>query len=485
MKIIKAYLVILVCFGLLACDANTGKSDFEIYISNYDWNQNALSATSRADKGGSGVMLQAYNWNSCKLGKSWWKTVKSNSSMIKDKFEYVWFPPVSDSGSDNGYLPRQLNDLNSAYGSASDLIAAINSVKSEYTKPIADIVINHRVGTTSWGDFTNPTWGNVKKVSYYTICNNDEGFSNSNADMYGCSARGGADTGASYGSGRDLDHTNVTVQNGIVDWLKNYIIASGFEGYRYDFVKGFSGNYVGMYNNRTDAAFSVGEYWPTDNFSCQSPSSWSTQIRDWIISTSMNGKNINHSRAFDFVLKGMMNTVFGSKNGTSNGNYNLLASNYNLYKAYPGYAVTFVDNHDTGSTQSLWPLDSEDIAAAYVFILTHPGIPCVAWQHYFTASQSGDSGSQYSGGNSVNSQGETLQSLIDKLISLRKNAEISDLSSVELMNVAGNLYRAKVLGKNSTVIVNLGRVLAAPAGYSLYVSGDDFAVFVEDIPSEI
>ena len=136
-------------------------------------------------------MLQAYNWNSCKLGKNWWKTVKSNSSMIKDKFEYVWFPPVSDSGSDNGYLPRQLNDLNSAYGSASDLIAAINSVKSEYTKPIADIVINHRVGTTSWGDFTNPSWGNVKKVSYYTICNNDEGFSNSNADMYGCSARGG------------------------------------------------------------------------------------------------------------------------------------------------------------------------------------------------------------------------------------------------------------------------------------------------------
>ena len=130
-------------------------------------------------------------------------------------------------------------------------------------------------------------------------------------------------------------------------------------------------------------------------------------------------------------------------------------------------------------------MDSEDIAAAYVFILTHPGIPCVAWQHYFTASQSGDSGSQYSGGNSVNSQGETLQSMIDKLISLRKNAEISDLSSVELMNVAGNIYRAKVLGKNATVIVNLGRVLAAPAGYSLYVSGDDFAVFVEDIPSEI
>ena len=96
-------------------------------MSNYDWNQNALSATSRADKGGSGVMLQAYNWNSCKLGKSWWKTIKSNSSMIKDKFEYVWFPPVSDSGSDNGYLPRQLNDLNSAYGSASDLIAAISA----------------------------------------------------------------------------------------------------------------------------------------------------------------------------------------------------------------------------------------------------------------------------------------------------------------------------------------------------------------------
>ena len=91
--------------------------------------------------------------------------------------------------------------------------------------------------------------------------------------MIGTFSVGSADTGASYGSGRDLDHTNGTGQNGIVDWLKKYIIASGFEGYRYDYVKGFSGNYDGIYNNRTDAAFSVGEYWPTDNFSCQSPSS--------------------------------------------------------------------------------------------------------------------------------------------------------------------------------------------------------------------
>lgn len=40
-------------------------------------------------------------------------------------------------------------------------------------------------------------------------------------------------------------------------------------------------------------------------------------------------------------------------------------------------AVTFVENHDTGSTQQHWPFVPEKVTAGYAYIMTHPGVPCV------------------------------------------------------------------------------------------------------------
>ena len=42
-----------------------------------------------------------------------------------------------------------------------------------------------------------------------------------------------------------------------------------------------------------------------------------------------------------------------------------------------GNAVTFIDNHDTGFTQNLWPFPPDKVIQGYVYILTHPGIPSV------------------------------------------------------------------------------------------------------------
>lgn len=46
--------------------------------------------------------------------------------------------------------------------------------------------------------------------------------------------------------------------------------------------------------------------------------------------------------------------------------------------------MTFIDNHDTGSTQQHWPFPADLVGAGYAYILTHPGIPCIFWDHYFT-----------------------------------------------------------------------------------------------------
>ena len=37
----------------------------------------------------------------------------------------------------------------------------------------------------------------------------------------------------------------------------------------------------------------------------------------------------------------------------------------------------------SGSTQAHWPFPSKYVATGYAYILTHPGLPCIFWDHYF------------------------------------------------------------------------------------------------------
>ena len=59
-------------------------------------------------------------------------------------FTALWLPPPSDSVSEQGYLPRDLYNLNSRYGSEGDLRDCISVLHENDLKVIADIVINHR-----------------------------------------------------------------------------------------------------------------------------------------------------------------------------------------------------------------------------------------------------------------------------------------------------------------------------------------------------
>jgi hypothetical protein len=48
---------------------------------------------------------------------------------------------------------------------------------------------------------------------------------------------------------------------------------------------------------------------------------------------------------------------------------------------WPSRAITFIDNHDTGSTLNHWPFPANHIQEGYAYILTHPGTPCVFLDH--------------------------------------------------------------------------------------------------------
>ena len=445
-----------------------------------------------------GVMLQGFTWNSAPRGTGWNKEnpspywgnwygiMKKNAASIKDTFEYVWFnpPSICDSASSEGYAPTELNNLNSYYGTADDLKEVIQAIQP--AKAIADIVVNHRAGSTCWGDFTNPDWGVVKGEKYPAICSDDEGFNATSGDkdhMVG-KPSGAADTGASYPAYRDLDHTNTVVQQGIIDWMNNVLKPAGFVGWRYDYVKGFGARYVGQYNAGSSAEFSVGEYWPTAGYSIDNPSSWGNEIKNWISGTESGGQR---SRAFDFALKGAMNGVFNE--GKS---YAKLADDSNLYISQPTDAVTFVDNHDTGSNQNHWPVTPEKVGLAYALILTHPGVPCVAWSHYFTFAEGGNGDTTYPyssisaagtyvGGSNVAGTSNTLRQHIDYLIGLRKELGIEYDSERETKKADSSGYAAEITGTNGSLIVLIGSgYTPSDSEYEEVYSGTSFKIWKKD-----
>ena len=464
-----------------------------------------------------GVMLQGFTWNSAPRGTGWNKEnpspywgkwygiMKKNAASIKDTFEYVWFnpPSVCDTSSSEGYAPTELNNLNSYYGTADELKEVISAIQP--AKAIADIVVNHRAGSTSWGDFTNPSWCE----DYYAICSDDEGFTNSSSPMYNSSKKGSPDTGDGYGAYRDIDHTNTSVQDGIIAWMNDVLKPAGFVGWRYDYVKGFAGKYVGKYNAGSDAQFSVGEYWPTADYNASSPSGWGDEIKNWI--TSTKEESGQKSRAFDFALKGAMNSVFGctwregkypnytSGGSSGSGNYALLADESNLYISQPSDAVTFIDNHDTGSNQGHWELNRNKIGAGYALILTHPGVPCVSWSHYFTFNEGGNGNTTYpySGleaeqsylaGNTVAGTEKTLREHIDYLIQLRKETGIEYDSVRTTLKADSSVYAAEITGTNGSLIVSIGGSYTPSAdgyaGNNPIYGGTNFKIWKKGVNGE-
>ena len=461
----------------------------------------------------SGVMLQGFNWDSAandggytlerkspKWGK-WYNVMLKNAESIKNTFEYVWFPPPSmtDTASSQGYGPSQLNNLNNCYGTEEELKKVIQAIQP--AKAIADIVVNHRAGTKSWADFSNPRWTN----DYSCICADDVFFAEGNPGCTSINGKGNNSTGVLYEPYRNLDHTSKMVQQGIYSWMNSVLKRVGFVGWRYDFVKGFSGEYVGYYNAMTQTAFSVGEYWPDYDYGRalqDNAENWKTEIGDWIKKTSesINNTEAVSSRSFDFVLKRNLNEAFGwykqndNKENNNLWNMSLLASEDSLVHSNPANAVTFVDNHDTGSTQQHWELNWENVPTAYAFILTHPGFPCVAWQHYFTCDEDAEYKNkewQYRGNELVSGTNKTFREHIDYLIKLRKSVGIKYNEKAIVLKKTTTNYAAKVSGTHGELVVKIGGDLWSPTGDGYdgnrpIYSGRNFAIWRKGVvPTEL
>ena len=393
------------------------------------------------------VMLQGFNWISWQNTNGWYNVVSSKATELEAAgIDAIWLPPPSKTADNPGYIPTVWYDLNSKYGTQTQLVSLINNLHTKNIKVLADIVINHRGGRTGFFDFSTPSWDTPNQR--YSIVNNDDcncgtGAPDFNPVSFNLKSPGES---GGFGAGRDLDHTNIAVRNGIKDWmnwLKNTI---GFDGWRYDFVHGYDPKYIKEYNNATSPYFSVGEILEGDR----------QRIANWLDLTKDGSADANSS-AFDFATKSALQNAFNDNNLSYLRDANGKASG--LIGWWSGKAVTMLDNHDTGPfpNQGYWVFPGQHLEKGYAYILTHPGVPMVFWDHLF------DSGTQ-------------VKNTIKSLISIRKRNGLNSNSALTIVAAQQNLYAATIDNK---VAMKLGSGSWSPSGtgWVIAASGNDWAVW--------
>jgi alpha-amylase len=326
-----------------------------------------------------GVIMQAFYWDCPKLENReglWWDRIREElPAMEAAGFTALWLPPASKAanlcGPSMGYDPYDYYDLGELdqkgsvktwFGSKAELLALILAAHGNSLQVYADLVINHNCGGDAeelnpldnqrrWTKFT-PGSG---KFPRDCACFHPSPFERWDA--------------MTFGDMPDLCHRNPRVYTQFIEYARWLIEDIGFDGFRYDCVKGYGGWMIRaiqelrcLRNNGPVKPFGVGECWDSDR-----------AIGEWLDET--NAWSDNRVSAFDFPLR------YRLKDLCDTYGYDLrnLIDFGTLMKDRPTEAVTFVENHDIVRDNPI----INDKMLAYAFILTHEGYPCIFWRDYY------------------------------------------------------------------------------------------------------
>jgi alpha-amylase len=328
-----------------------------------------------------GVLFQAFYWN-CpgeeNQDGTWWNFLASKiAELQRAGITALWLPPASKAanigGPSMGYDPYDfwdLGDFNQKgrtktwFGNSAELKAMIASAHKAGMDVYADLVLDHNNGgdaqeqnpidgRTRWTKFT-PASGNFPR--------DWQSFHPSRYETF--------DTMA-FGDMPDLCHRNPYVYGEMIALAQFMVEQIGFDGFRFDFVKGYAPWMVKAiaelrYLGRAGAAypFCVGECW--DNI---------RSVDDWL--NSVNAYIDNPVNAFDFPLHYRLKDLCD----TYGFSLRTLAEPGTLVQSTPAQAVSFVDNHDT--IRDAGNAVIHDKLMAYSFILTHEGYPSVFWMDWY------------------------------------------------------------------------------------------------------
>ncbi|MQL69132.1 hypothetical protein Taro_001387, partial [Colocasia esculenta] len=281
-------------------------------------------------------------------------------------------------------------------------------------KVLGDVVLNHRCAQKQSPNGVWNIFGGKLAWGPEAIVCDDPNFQ----------GRGNPSTGDIFHAAPNVDHSQEFVRKDIKEWLNWLKSEFGFDGWRLDFVRGFSGGFVKEYIEASNPAFAIGEYWDSLSYEggnlCYNQDAHRQRIVNWINATG------GTSSAFDVTTKGILHSA------VHNQYWRLIdpqGKPTGVMGWWPSRAVTFLENHDTGSTQGHWPFPRDKLGQGYAYILTHPGTPTVFYDHFY------DFG---------------LRDTIVELIEARRRAGVHCRSAVKIYHANNDGYVARV-GENLSI----------------------------------
>lgn len=325
-----------------------------------------------------GVMLQAFYWDCPALESrehKWWVEIKNRIPALQQVgFTALWLPPASKAAwwKSMGYDPYDYYDLGEFnqkggvptwYGSKAELLDLIEAAHNHGMQVYADLVFNHNSGADT--EEQNPIDDKMRWTQF-------EPKSSKFARDWTCFHPSGYEQwdDAVFEGMPDLCHRNPRVYTELIKYARWLLETIGFDGFRYDMVKGYGGWMVrsiqelrAIRDSRAFKPYGVGECWDSDR-----------TIGDWL--NEANAWSDNPVSAFDFPLRSRLRDLCGSYGFSLR---NLRPQPGTLLHDRAAETVTFVENHDIVRTDPI----INDKMFAYAFILTHEGYPCVFWQDYF------------------------------------------------------------------------------------------------------
>ena len=347
------------------------------------------------------VLLQGFYWDvpSPQAGQAnapwWWDHLAAQAQELHQSgFTAVWIPPVIKGANAHysvGYDPFDDYDIGSKnqhgyvstrYGTREQLERCVAVMRANSLNVIVDLVENHRNGDTNlFFRYTNalgqPNSGRFPK----TPDDFHQGGIPQDPDVPEEAAK---DIGM---FGPDIAHINGKnhhIYNGLIDagdWLTR---ALDIQGYRLDYVKGISTDWLLPFLNAKSmrGKFAVGEFYDGN---LEKVSKW--------VQGGMKGR----ASAFDFPLRDLLKQMCDL-----NGSFDMRRLDHaGLAGRDAAHAVTFVENHDTDHEQGKQIIKGKMLA--YAYILTAEGLPTVFYRDY-----SMDAGSYH------------LKPLLDKLIAIHE-----------------------------------------------------------------
>ncbi|KAL8137896.1 hypothetical protein V2J09_003897 [Rumex salicifolius] len=316
------------------------------------------------------ILCQGFNWESHKSGKWYLELQAKMKDLASLGFTIIWLPPPTDSVSPEGYMPRDLYNLDSRYGTTDELKTVIKQFHEVGIKVLGDVVLNHRCAQQQNSNGVWNIFGGRLNWDDRAVVADDPHFQ----------GRGNKSSGDNFHAAPNIDHSQDFVRNDIKEWMRWLKDDIGYDGWRLDFVRGFWGGYVKDYMDATVPYFAVGEYWDSLSYKYgemeYNQDVHRQRIVDWINAAG------GTAGAFDVTTKGILHTTLEKcqywrltdSKGKPPG----------VVGWWPSRAVTFIENHDTGSTQGHWRFPEGKEMQGYAYILTHPGTPSVFYDHIYS-----------------------------------------------------------------------------------------------------